>query len=295
LFGPALNYLPSWQTIGTIALTVGVVVGSTALLILVPGAGPVLFAVGIASLGVTGALTAYNVGDRICNQQQNGPQAILGAVGDVTGIGSLVTGITGRDLATLRHLGLTDAQQRQLITDGGVGTLLTAVTLYLGVRGFMRGRAATALAGRGPNGRPMFAADWEALLSERYGAGNVERVPQVRSLAGVLEGHPPGQGFTGVFDSATGKIGLSPSTAEPVLPPGFVPRSGGHGIVSDALGGDAANHSGFAVIIQEDGTLRVTWRSGTLNNTPDSLVPENLRPQIIQTIEQQLGRTVSSN
>jgi len=115
------------------------------------------------------------------------------------------------------------------------------------------------------------------------------------SLAGVLEGHPAGQGFTGVFDSATGRIGLSPSSADAVLPRGFVPRAGGHANVSQALGGNAANHSGFAAILEQNGTLRVTWRSGTLNNTPGNLVPENLRPQIIRAIEQQTGRTVSSH
>lgn len=111
----------------------------------------------------------------------------------------------------------------------------------------------------------------------------------------MLEGHPAGQGFTGVFDSSTGQIRLNPSTADPVLPPGFVRRAGGHADVSRALGGNPANHSGFAVILEENGTLRVTWRSGTLNNTPDSMVPPELRPQIIRAIEEQTGRTVSSH
>ncbi len=121
-------------------------------------------------------------------------------------------------------------------------------------------------------------------------AANAPKAP----LAGVLEGHPTGQGFTGVFDSSTGKIALNPSTDAPVLPPGFVPRRGGHADVSRALGGNPANHSGFAVILQEDGTLRVTWRSGTLNNTPDSLVPVEQRPAIIKAIEEQTGRKVCS-
>ena len=115
------------------------------------------------------------------------------------------------------------------------------------------------------------------------------------SYGGLKRGHPAGQGFTGVFDSATGKIGLSPSSVEPVLPPGFVPRAGGHANVSQALGGNAANHSGFAVILKPDGTLRVTWRSGTLNTGPGNEVPAALRPQIIKAIEQQTGRTVSEH
>jgi RHS repeat-associated protein len=112
--------------------------------------------------------------------------------------------------------------------------------------------------------------------------------------AGVLKGHKAGQGFTGVFDANSGRIGLSPSTAERIVPPGFVPRAGGHATVSATLGGSRATHSGFAVILQKDGTLHVTWRSGTLNRTPDNLVPESLRSQIVKALEEQTGRTVSS-
>jgi hypothetical protein len=112
-------------------------------------------------------------------------------------------------------------------------------------------------------------------------------------LANLFEGHTAGQGFTGVFDASTGKVLIAPSTADAVIPDGWVPRTGGHADVSAALGGDAASHSGFAVILQNDGSLNITWRSGTLNPPPNYVVPPALRQQIIDEIEAATGRTVN--
>lgn len=117
--------------------------------------------------------------------------------------------------------------------------------------------------------------------------------PQTAPLAQVLEGHGAEQGFTGVYDASTGRVLIQPSTAEPVVPSGWVARAGGHADVSAALGGDAASHSGFAVILQEDGSLNITWRSGTLNPAPDYVVPPELRPQIIDAVQNATGRTVN--
>jgi hypothetical protein len=64
--------------------------------------------------------------------------------------------------------------------------------------------------------------------------------------------------------------------------------------VSKALGGDAANHQGFAVILQEDGSLAVTWRSGVLNQPPDYVVPPAARKAIVDAIERATGKKVSS-
>jgi hypothetical protein len=112
-------------------------------------------------------------------------------------------------------------------------------------------------------------------------------------LANVLEGHTPGQGFTGVFDASNGNVLDRQSTADAVIPEGWVARAGGHSDVSAALGGDAASHSGFAVILQEDGTLGITWRSGTLNPAPNYVVPPALRPTIIDSVQSATGRTVN--
>ena len=112
-------------------------------------------------------------------------------------------------------------------------------------------------------------------------------------LANILERHSAGQGFTGVYDATSGKVLIAPSTADANIPAGWVARAGGHADVSAALGGDAANHSGFAVILQEDGTLNITWRSGTLNPAPDYVVPPNLRQTIINSVQSATGRTVN--
>ena len=117
---------------------------------------------------------------------------------------------------------------------------------------------------------------------------------QPAPLASVLEGHGAGQGFTGVFDSATGKVLVKPSTAASEIPSGWVAGRGGHADVSKALEGDAAKHLGFAVILQKDGTLGVTWRSGVLNPGPDSLVPQAVRNSIVAAIEAATGKKVSS-
>jgi RHS repeat-associated protein len=120
-----------------------------------------------------------------------------------------------------------------------------------------------------------------------------EAAPQ---LAKVLEGHEAGQGFSGVFDAASGKINIRPSPNQrgASIPEGGVPRGGGHSIVSKQLGGNTTTHSGFTVILQKDGTLTVTWKSTSLNKTSDALVPKDLRPQIVKAIEEQTGRKVSS-
>jgi hypothetical protein len=83
---------------------------------------------------------------------------------------------------------------------------------------------------------------------------------------------------------------MNPSTAEAVTPQGWVPRAGGHSDVSAALGGDSAGHSGFAVILQQNGSLNITWRSGTLNRTQGSLVPEAQRQAIIDAVKAATGQ-----
>jgi hypothetical protein len=49
-----------------------------------------------------------------------------------------------------------------------------------------------------------------------------------------------------------------------------------------------------ATILQQDGTLAVTWLSRTLNAGPGALVPAGLRPTIVKAIEAATGRTVSA-
>jgi hypothetical protein len=62
--------------------------------------------------------------------------------------------------------------------------------------------------GRGPNGRPTFADDWETLLSQRYGAVNVQRVPQFRTVQDVLQNPAVLTGMTPAEVAA--RIGSTP-------------------------------------------------------------------------------------
>jgi hypothetical protein len=116
----------------------------------------------------------------------------------------------------------------------------------------------------------------------------------VPPLASVIDGHCAQQGFTGVIDGATGKVLIRPSTAASDVPSGWVARSGGHAEVSRAIGGNTGSHRGFAVILHEDGSLAVTWRSGVLNSPPDYVVPLEMRQAIVNAIEAATGRKVSS-
>jgi hypothetical protein len=104
-------------------------------------ARPVLFAVGV---GLLAASTAYSAYDRYFNQDQSGLQALLGGAADATGISAVYAGITGRDLATQHHLSLTPAQQRQMLTEGSIQAVGSALVLYGGVRSFLRGRVPVA-------------------------------------------------------------------------------------------------------------------------------------------------------
>jgi hypothetical protein len=101
----------------------------------------VLFAVGV---GLLAASTAYSAYDRYFNQDQSGWQALLGGAADATGISGIYAGITGRDLATQHHLSLTEAQQRQMLTEGSLQAGGSGLVLYGGVRSFLRGRALAA-------------------------------------------------------------------------------------------------------------------------------------------------------
>jgi RHS repeat-associated protein len=123
----------------------------------------------------------------------------------------------------------------------------------------------------------------------------------LRSAAAATKGLAPlaevlntigARGFSGVFDTVTGRILIKPSTYEAV-PAGWVSARGGHAAVSQLLGGSAAAHRGFAIILQENGTLAVSWLSRTLNPGNGYVAPE-LRAGIVKAIEAATGRTVSA-
>ena len=64
-------------------------------------------------------------------ESQTGLQGLIGGVADVSGVTALYMGMTGRDLATGYHHGLSDSQQRPLVTVGAIWFLV--ILLFLGV------------------------------------------------------------------------------------------------------------------------------------------------------------------
>jgi hypothetical protein len=130
-------------------------------------------------------------------------------------------------------------------------------------------------------------------LQQMRGPTAVVFTPAAPPLASVLQGFGARQGFTGVFDSRTGGILIRPSTYDDLIPQGWVAARGGHGQVSAQLGGSRANHHGFAVILQQNGSLNVSWRSLTLNGRTDGLVPQQMRQRIVNAVEMATGRKVN--
>lgn len=121
--------------------------------------------------------------------------------------------------------------------------------------------------------------------------GKLLRKCMNRPLSALFDAHEAGQGFSLVYDKATGTIAGAPSLPNTsVLPPGFVPRNGGHAVVSQQLGKDASQHLGFSAIITKDGQLQLNWLSRQLNgNYPDYLVPSEVRDIIIKALKDQAG------
>jgi hypothetical protein len=73
-------------------------------------------------------------GARLIQDNQTGLQALVGGVADASGVTTLTMGVTGRDLATGRHQGLSDSQQRPLVVEGGIWFLAILLFLCLAVR-----------------------------------------------------------------------------------------------------------------------------------------------------------------
>ncbi len=133
-----IDYFPSWKTVAM----VGAGIGLGAVALLVPGVGPVLFAVGMGMLAVSALSSAA---DRGFNQGQSVLQSLGGGLADATGVSAAYTGWTGEDLATGRHLGLTQAQQRQMLGDAALQAAVIAAPVVLkGGRSFFRGRQPAA-------------------------------------------------------------------------------------------------------------------------------------------------------
>jgi len=112
-------------------------------------------------------------------------------------------------------------------------------------------------------------------------------VGPISELPSFLEGFEAEQGFSGVIDTSTGEVAVSPSTYGEPVPYGFVPANGGHADVSAELWGNPANQSGFSMVLQENGSVELGFKSGVLNAGPDNLASPEVQQQIIQWVQQQ--------
>ena len=136
------------------------------------------------------------------------------------------------------------------------------------------------------------------VASESVAAGDL--LAPKGPLSHVLDGHGPGQGFSGVFDPKTGAIRLAPNKAVPVrdLPDGFVPRQGGHGVLRNRLGREGVDTSdlqGFTAIVDDAGNVNLEFFSRGVNgrnpNFPGNTLPENLQGAVRDAFRNATGIT----
>jgi len=107
-----------------------------------------------------------------------------------------------------------------------------------------------------------------------------------------------GQGFSGVYDEASGSVLALPSTRASALPENWVSARGGHGAVNarltQAIGEPAGGRAGFTAFVEADGSLGVEWLSRSVNGLANPYVPEAMRPGILEAMARATGRTVVS-
>jgi RHS repeat-associated protein len=107
-----------------------------------------------------------------------------------------------------------------------------------------------------------------------------------------------GQGYSGVYDPATGTLRMQPSTParNMPVPKGWVPRGGGHDIVADSFRDAGAPHErlqGFTAIQQEDGSLQTEYLSRSINERyAKSTVPLSEQQPIRDRLSALTGRSV---
>jgi hypothetical protein len=133
-------------------------------------------------------------------------------------------------------------------------------------------------------------------LGEGFSAGN----------ASTLSEFGPPSGFSGVYNPTTRQFLAHPSGETRLLsgaePQNLVPRRGGHGAVNSQFSGmtgvEPTSNVGFTMFLEQDGSLSIDWLSRSVNGRnpsfPGNLVPESLRPQIIEDISKATGKTVRS-
>jgi hypothetical protein len=114
----------------------------------------------------------------------------------------------------------------------------------------------------------------------------------------VLPQYTPKSGFSGAYNPATDQwVAVASGDASLVSgrPIQTVPVLGGHASAEAALvqrtGLADVSQNGFVIIWEGNGTLRITWNSGTVNlrNFGDRAAPAAVRPAIRRAIENTTG------
>lgn len=108
-----------------------------------------------------------------------------------------------------------------------------------------------------------------------------------------------GQGYSGVYDPVTGTLRMQPSTPgrNMPVPPGWVPRGGGHDIVAESFrdaGVPEGRLQGFTALQQPDGSLKTEYFSGSLNGRyPENDIPSAERQPIRNKLSQLTRRNIT--
>ena len=120
-----------------------------------------------------------------------------------------------------------------------------------------------------------------------------------RGATGVtVDDFAVGQGFSGVYDEATGSVLALPSSRASALPENWVSARGGHAVVdtrlTQAIGAPGGSRAGFTAFLEADGSLGVEWLSRSVNGLANPYVPEAMRPGILEAPAKATGRAVVS-
>ncbi|MFE5330229.1 RHS repeat-associated core domain-containing protein [Embleya sp. NPDC056575] len=127
-----------------------------------------------------------------------------------------------------------------------------------------------------------------------HNCGGLSSTWQPERNATSIDRQSPGHGFSGVFDTSTGRFEARLSDGAPGA---ILPRRGGHAILNTRFFDDSRTTVGFTAIVQEGGSLAVTWlsRGVTGRNFPGSggMASTSQRQAILAALRSATGRTVT--
>jgi RHS repeat-associated protein len=114
--------------------------------------------------------------------------------------------------------------------------------------------------------------------------------------AAHIDANPAGNAYSGIYNPRNGSFEGRLSGA-PEVPGAVLPRRGGHGRLNAGMFDDSRETVGFTAVIQEGGSLNVTWlsRSVTGRNYPGSggIAPPEHQQAILDALSNATGRTVT--